>query len=105
MTVGLAAAGVEEKGEGGGGDFFHIAEVAAEAIGAAMAKEIGGEDGVAPRGVAETDLLEHPAGVGAVAVSHVDGAFGLWRVQRNEALREELAMGGFEEGFGVLNSL
>lgn len=78
MAVGLAAAGVEEEGEGCGGDFVHVAEVAAEAVGAAVAEEVGSEDGVAPGGVGEANLLEHPAGVGAVAVSHVDGAFELW---------------------------
>lgn len=75
MAVGLATAGVEEEGEGCGGDFVHVAEVTAEAIGAAVAEEVSGEDGIAPGGVGEANFLEHPAGVGAVAVSHVDGAF------------------------------
>lgn len=105
MAVGLATAGVEEEGEGCGGDFVHVAEVTAEAIGAAVAEEVGGEDGVAPGSVGEANFLEHPAGVGAVAVSHVDGAFEIGEVKRDEALCEELAMGGFKEGFGVADAL
>lgn len=59
-----------EEGERSGGDLFHVAEVAAEAIGAAVAEEVGAVDGVAPGGVGNGDFLEEPAGVGAVAVSH-----------------------------------
>jgi len=66
---------VEEEGEGGGGDFVHVAEVAAEAVGAAMAEEVRGEDGVAPGGEVDAYFLEEPASVGAVAVGHKDGGF------------------------------
>ena len=40
-----------------------------------MAEEIGGEDGVAPGGEVDADFLEEPAGVGAIAVGHVDCGF------------------------------
>lgn len=74
-VVGAAAAHVEEEGEGGGCDLVHVAEVATEAVGTAVAEDVGGEDGVAPRGEVDADLLEEPAGVGAVAVGHEDGGF------------------------------
>ena len=98
MVVGFAAADVEEEGEGGGGDLVHVAEVAAEAVGAAVAEEVGGEDGVAPGGEVDADLLEEPAGVGAVAVGHVDGGLDLvgLQVEREEALCEDLAVRGVE---------
>ncbi|PON89412.1 hypothetical protein TorRG33x02_147630 [Trema orientale] len=82
VPVRLAPADVGEEGEGGGGDLLHVAEVAAEAVGPAVAEEVGGEDGVAPAGEADADLLEEPAGVGAVAVGHVDRAFDFRAIQR-----------------------
>lgn len=106
VAVGLAAADVEEEGEGGGGDLLHVAEVAAEAVGAAVAEEVGGEDGVAPGGEGDADFLEEPAGVGAVAVGHEDGAFDLEvGIQRQEALGEDLAVRSFEVRLGVAHSL
>ena len=95
MAVGLAGADALEEGEGGGGDLLHVAEVAAEAVGAAVAEEVGGEDGVAPGGEVDADLLEEPAGVGTVAVAHVDGGLD-GEIQREETLGEEVAVGGFE---------
>lgn len=63
-----------------------------------MAKEIGGEDGVTPGGEMDTDFLEEPTGVGAVAMGHVDSAFdfvGL-EIERDEGLGEDFSVGGFE---------
>lgn len=65
-----------------------------------MAEEVSGEDGVTPGGVVDANLLEEPAGVGSVAVGHVDRALDLL-IQRQEALREDLAVGGVEVGLGV----
>lgn len=97
VSVGITPADVKEEGEGSSCDFLHVAEVAAEAVGAAVAKEVGGEDGVAPGGEVDADLLEEPAGVGAVAVAHEDGGFhGSGGVQGQEGLREDLAVGSFE---------
>lgn len=98
MVVGFGAADVEEEGEGGGGDFVHVAEVAAEAVGAAVAEEVGGEDGVAPGGEVDADFLEEPAGVGAVAVGHEHCGFDLvgLEVEGEKGLGEDFAVGGFE---------
>lgn len=98
---------MEEEGEGGGGDFVHVAEVALETVGAAVAEEVGGEDGVAPGGEVDADFLEEPASVGAVAVGHKDGGFDLvgLEVEREEGLGEDFAVGGFEVGLGVANAL
>lgn len=69
-----------------------------------MAEEIGGEDGVAPGGEVDADLLEEPAGVGSVAMGHEDRGLDLL-IQGQEALREELAVGGVEVGLGVAHPL
>ena len=74
VAVGFAGANALEERKGGGGDLLHVAEVAADAVGAAVAEDVGGEDCVAPGGVVNANLLEEPAGVGAVAVGHVDGS-------------------------------
>ncbi|KAF7814334.1 hypothetical protein G2W53_028303 [Senna tora] len=106
LPIGLAPADVKEERERGGGDLLHIAEVASEAVGAAVAEEIGGEDGVAPSGEVDADLLEEPAGVGAVSVGHEDGGLeGSGRVQGEEGLGEDLAIGSIEVGFGVSDAL
>ena len=63
-----------------------------------MPEEVSGEDGVAPGGKVDADLLEEPAGVGSVAMGHVNGSFnGFGSIQWKEALREEFAIGSFEE--------
>jgi hypothetical protein len=63
-----------------------------------VAEEIGGEYGVSPGSVVDADLLEEPAGIGAVAVSHVNGAFEFRAggIQWKEALCEDLAVWCFE---------
>lgn len=38
-----------------------------------MAKEVSGEDGVAPGGIVDADLLEEPPGIGTVTVGHIHG--------------------------------
>ncbi|KAJ6811969.1 putative caffeoylshikimate esterase [Iris pallida] len=98
-----------EEGEGGGGDGVEVAEVAAEAVGAAVAEEVGDVDGVAPGGEGDGDLLEEPAGVGAVAVGHEDEGLGVVvgaGAEGAEGLGEEaLAGGGREVGLAVAHSL
>ncbi|RDX65829.1 hypothetical protein CR513_55478, partial [Mucuna pruriens] len=95
VRVGLAATDVEEERERGACDFLHVAEVAPEAVGAAVAEEVGGEDSIAPVGEVDADFLEEPAGVGAVAVGHKDGGFDVV-VEREERLSEDFAVGGVE---------
>ena len=79
---------LQEEGKRGGCNAFHVPQVAADSVGPAVAEEVGAEDGVAPAGEGDGDLLEHPAAVRAVAVGHEDGGFD----------GEELAVGahGFE---------
>lgn len=106
ISVSLTPADVEKEGERGRSHFLHVADVASEAIGATVAEEVGSEDGVAPGGVVDADLLEEPAGVGAVAVGHKDGGLhGDGGIQREEGLREDHAVGSLEVGFGVSHSL
>lgn len=69
-----------------------------------MAEEIGGEYGVTPRGEVDADLLEQPARIGSVAVTHIDRCLdGL--IQRQEGLREEFTVGSVEVRFGVPHPL
>lgn len=69
-----------------------------------MAQEICAVHCVSPIGEGDADLLEQPARIGSVSVGHEDGGLdGL--IQRQEFLGEDLAVGGFEVGFGVFHAL
>uniref|UniRef100_J3LAS8 Uncharacterized protein n=1 Tax=Oryza brachyantha TaxID=4533 RepID=J3LAS8_ORYBR len=102
--VGAALAHGEEEGERRRGDGLHVPEVAADALGAAVAEEVGAEDGVPPPRVADGEALEHPGGVGAVAVGHEHDAPDVAVVgggQRVERVREQAAAGGLVVGLRV----
>nr|GMD30516.1 V-type proton ATPase subunit C''1 [Ipomoea batatas] len=86
--------------------FFHVPDVAADAFGAAVAEEVGGEDVVPPRCNTYAYPLEKPAGVGAVAVGHENSGFHwLGLVQGTKRLREDGSVRGVEIGVGVADAL
>nr|GMC68798.1 V-type proton ATPase subunit C''1 [Ipomoea batatas] len=97
MLVVIATPHALEEVHGGGRYLVHLAQVASDAVGAAVAEEIGDEDGVAPGSVVNTYLLEAPSGVGSVAVGHENRALDrLALLQRQKRLREESAVRGVE---------
>ncbi|KAG0503179.1 hypothetical protein HPP92_003251 [Vanilla planifolia] len=72
-VLGAAAYGGEE-GKRRLGDGIQITNIASEAVGSAMAEQIGAEDGVTPSCEGDGYLLKEPAGIGAITVGHEDGS-------------------------------
>ncbi|GLT71687.1 hypothetical protein SLA2020_436860 [Shorea laevis] len=69
-----------------------------------MSEKISSKNSITPSSIMNTDLLEHPAGIRAVAVRHEHGGFN-FLVQRQETLGEDFAVGCVEVALGVAYSL